>query len=203
MTPLSYTIAALLLLAAAFGTFRLFIRRQYRRGGRLRPPAAFLEIMVFFLWGAFTWIDQPSDWPPSYVNPTVRFIGWALVVAGLAVMLAAMAWLGFRRSLGLEVNVLVRAGPYRWTRNPQVVACAVAVVGYALLWLSWHTTGWVVLYAAMAHMMVLTEEEHLRNVYGEAYVRYRDRVARYLPLRHGKGRPPMDPGQPAQGRGAD
>ena len=35
----------------------------------------------------------------------------------------------------------------------------------------------------MAHTMVLTEEEHLLDVFGEAYARYRARVPRYLGFR--------------------
>ncbi len=47
---------------------------------------------------------------------------------------------------------------------------------------SWHALGLVVLFAAIAHLMVLTEEEHLRRVFGEEYARYCARVPRYLGL---------------------
>jgi protein-S-isoprenylcysteine O-methyltransferase Ste14 len=36
------------------------------------------------------------------------------------------------------------------------------------------------MYRAIAHMMVLTEEEHLLDVYDEEYERYCERVPRYL-----------------------
>jgi protein-S-isoprenylcysteine O-methyltransferase Ste14 len=32
----------------------------------------------------------------------------------------------------------------------------------------------------VGHLMVMTEEEHLREVYGEEYERYCERVPRYL-----------------------
>lgn len=53
------------------------------------------------------------------------------------------------------------------------------VIGVAILWPSWYALGWVIL-AAGFHMMVLTEEENLRNVYGEEYTQYCKRVPRYL-----------------------
>jgi protein-S-isoprenylcysteine O-methyltransferase Ste14 len=82
--------------------------------------------------------------------------------------------------MGQKVDVLKQSGPYRITRNPQIVACFIAVFGYVLLWPSWHTLGWVISFSVIAHMMVLTEEEHLRNIFGEKYVQYCVRVPRYI-----------------------
>jgi protein-S-isoprenylcysteine O-methyltransferase Ste14 len=52
--------------------------------------------------------------------------------------------------------------------------CAVeeSVYEYAL--------GWLALFVAMAHMMALTEEEHLRNIHGATYEQYCKRVPRYF-----------------------
>ena len=70
---------------------------------------------------------------------------------------------------------------------------ALLVAGSAALWPSWYALGWLFLYAAIAHMMVLTEEEHMRNVHGEEYERYCERVPRYLGLPRGKSikQPPI------------
>jgi protein-S-isoprenylcysteine O-methyltransferase Ste14 len=54
------------------------------------------------------------------------------------------------------------------------------VIGAVVLWPSCYALGWVVLYGIVAHMMVLTEEDHLRDVFGEEYERYCGRVPRYL-----------------------
>ena len=75
---------------------------------------------------------------------------------------------------------LRQTGFYRFSRNPQVLAFLVAMIGYGLLWPTWQHAGSVVLIAALAHMMVLTEEEHLLDVLGEEYERYCQRVPRYL-----------------------
>jgi protein-S-isoprenylcysteine O-methyltransferase Ste14 len=115
-----------------------------------------------------------------HTNSTSWVIGWVLIGLGLGTMLTVIAWFGLHRSVGREVNVLKQSGPYRLTRNPQILACLLAVVGYAMIWPSWNSAGWVVLFSVFAHMMVLTEEEHLRTVHGEAYRRYCERTPRYL-----------------------
>lgn len=181
-----YLILAFLLLVAAFATFRIFVRRDYRRKGRLTWLSTFLETLIFFLWGTFTWLDLPPGWPPSDVSPVLSVTGWTLIIVGLVTLFITMAGFGLRRSLGQEVNVLKQSGLYRLSRNPQTVACALAVIGYAMLWPSWHTVGWMVLFGAIAHMMVLTEEEHLRNVYGDEYVQYCERVPRYIGFPRGR-----------------
>ncbi len=40
----------------------------------------------------------------------------------------------------------------------------------------------VIRVAVLSHLMILTEEEHLRHVFGEVYERYCERVPRYIPL---------------------
>ena len=63
------------------------------------------------------------------------------------------------------------------------MAGSLLVLGSSVLWPSGYALGWAVLYGFLAHTMVLTEEEHLRAVYGEEYARYCARVPRYLGLR--------------------
>ena len=139
--------------------------------------------VVFFSWGWFTWVDWPRTFPPPEVSPVLIAVGLVGIAVGMTGLFAGIAYLGFARSNGLAPDLLQRSGPYRLSRNPQVLACTVAVLGYALLWPSWHTLGWIALYAVMVHTMVLTEEEHLLDLHGEAYARYRARVPRYVGVR--------------------
>jgi protein-S-isoprenylcysteine O-methyltransferase Ste14 len=61
-----------------------------------------------------------------------------------------------------------------------LVSFALVVFGIAVYWPTGRQLGWLALYAIVFHMMVITEEEHLLNVYGEAYRRYCQQVPRYL-----------------------
>jgi protein-S-isoprenylcysteine O-methyltransferase Ste14 len=93
-----------------------------------------------------------------------------------------MAGLGVRQLFGQAVDEIHQAGLYRLTRNPQILAYGVIIVGWGVLWPSGYALGWMLLYGVIAHLMVLTEEEHLRQVGGEAYERYCEQVPRYVPF---------------------
>lgn len=93
-----------------------------------------------------------------------------------------MGYLGFNVSLGQGSNRVRQSGPYRWSRNPQILAYSLIVIGLASLYPSLEAAGWVLVYAVIAQLMVLTEEEHLKNLFGEAYQTYCDRVPRYFSI---------------------
>jgi protein-S-isoprenylcysteine O-methyltransferase Ste14 len=170
-------------MAVALVVFRRFVRRDYLRRGRLTGLSSFLEFLVFFLFGTFTWLDLPSDWLLQDINPVLRIIGWSAITIGLSVTIVLIVWFGWLRAMGRRVDELKQTGLYRISRNPQIVACFVAVLGYALLWPTWHTLGWVTLFSMIGHLMVLTEEEHLGRVFGDKYLQYCARVPRYVSIR--------------------
>jgi protein-S-isoprenylcysteine O-methyltransferase Ste14 len=182
-----YIVSAFLLIVAAFAVFRVVVRRDYRQKGRLTPLSGFLELLIWGLYMGFPYLYNPPQWVWFWsgdvpVGTPLRVSGMVCIGAGFVLAFGTMAWFGMRRAFGLEVNALIQTGPYRLTRNPQIIAGVLLVFGTAVLWPSWYAVGWVVLYAFVAHPMVLTEEEHLRVVFGEEYARYCERVPRYLPL---------------------
>ncbi|MFZ2055244.1 MAG: methyltransferase [Candidatus Aminicenantales bacterium] len=181
-TPV-YIVAFVGLIVFAFIVFRIFVRRSYLRRGRLTWLSSSLELLVFFLFGTLVWLDLPSGWPPKDVHPILRAVSWLCIAIGLSAMFILIFWFGWLRAMGQNVDALIQSGPYRMTRNPQIIACFIAVFGYALFWPSWHTLGWVILFSVMAHVMVLTEEEHLRNIFGERYIQYCTRAPRYMGVR--------------------
>jgi protein-S-isoprenylcysteine O-methyltransferase Ste14 len=175
-----YLIAALFFLGAAFIVFRIIAKRDYLQEGRLSLISLILETLIFFLWGGFPYIYGPVDWPAVHLHPTLETMGWIILVGGLVILFTGMAQIGPMRFLGQEATRLKQTGLYRLSRNPQIVGCALYGIGFALLWPSWYALGWVCLFVWVAHMMVLTEEEHLRKAFGEVYVRYCGRTPRYI-----------------------
>jgi protein-S-isoprenylcysteine O-methyltransferase Ste14 len=178
----AYLISAALLLAGAAVVFRVVVRRDYQQRGRLAPLSVFLETLVFFCHGLITVIYLPADWPALPASRLHAGIGAVPVVVGLAVVVAGMTEVGLRNAFG-QSEGLRQTGLYRWTRNPQIVGYGLFVAGIAVLWPSWYALGWALLFVPLAHLMVLTEEEHLRNVFSEAYARYCEQVPRYLRFR--------------------
>ena len=110
------------------------------------------------------------------------------VLGLMLVAFGTMGWFGVRKALGLTPEGLTRRGPYSVSRNPQILGGYLLVIGTSLQWPSIYSLGWVLMYAIIGHWMVMTEEEHLRRVFGEAFERYCSKVPRYLgPIRRGDG----------------
>lgn len=181
MSPLLFMTIGTLVLASGFVVFRVFVRRDYERRGRLSALSVSLEWAAILLWVAFGSLNCPRDWPAVHVGPISRVMGWVLIVGGLGIFLGALlVVLGLKRSHGLDTDRLERKSLYAVTRNPQVVGFLTALLGYLVLWPSWRNLGSVIFIAIVVHLMVRTEEEHLSRTFGEAYVRYRAAVPRYL-----------------------
>jgi protein-S-isoprenylcysteine O-methyltransferase Ste14 len=173
-------VSALLLAAAVFIFGR--VRRDYRALGKLTPFSTFLEVLIFFLHGSASYALLDSDL--SHVNRAspLFFLSILCMPVGVVLVAVAMGRLGVGQSVGQRVSGLQQSGLYRYSRNPQIVAYGLVVIGYALLWPAWSGLVWVGLYLAIAYLMVRTEEEHLRQVYGAAYEGYCARTPRYLGL---------------------
>ena len=99
---------------------------------------------------------------------------------GFVVAFGTMAWFGLRRAFGVQASGLVQSGPYRLSRNPQILGGYLLVLGVALQSPSLYSLGWIILYGIIGHMMIVTEEEYLAREYGTAYERYAEEVPRYL-----------------------
>jgi protein-S-isoprenylcysteine O-methyltransferase Ste14 len=174
--------------AGVWVIFRRIVRRDYEKNGRLTPLSFFLQLLIWGLFFAFPCIYNPIQWAwtqseISHVMPLLGRTGWACVWIGVSVVVGAMFWLGLPRSFGQKGPRLETSGPYRVTRNPQIMGGALLVIGCILLWPSWYMMGWLALFATMAHLMVLAEEEHLHRRYGEEYEQYCRQAPRYLGFR--------------------
>jgi len=81
---------------------------------------------------------------------------------------------------------LVATGPYAFTRHPMYVGWWLIHLGVGLL----RGSGWVVAAVPAAtlveHFGVVAEERALERTFGDEWVRYRDRVPRYVGLRVGR-----------------
>jgi protein-S-isoprenylcysteine O-methyltransferase Ste14 len=187
MEDVTYWGSVLLVLVASVVILRVIVRRDYAHKGRLTPPSSASQWLLFSSWAGFSSVYLPGDWPALHGGPIVQSLGWLCVALGAVTLVLAVAWLGLLRTNGLTADVLVQAGPYELSRNPQLVGFGLVLVGFAALWASFHMLVSVALFSVLAHLMVLTEEEHLRQVHGESYERYIPRVPRYvgLPARRG------------------
>jgi len=181
----AYLILALLLLITVYIVFRRLVRRDYLHRGHLTCVSSFLQLLMFAGVMSFPYLFNPPEWPwfwrlTGSTDLRLRILGLALIVLGFIIAFGTMAWFGMRRAFGFEVQGLIRTGPYRITRNPQILGGYLLVVGTTVQWPSWYGLGWIVLYGIIGHWMVIIEEEHLRAKFGEEYERYCEQAPRYL-----------------------
>lgn len=77
---------------------------------------------------------------------------------------------------------LVVRGPYRFVRNPMYLGAATALGGAGIFYESSGLLGYMVGFLLVTHaFVVLYEEPALRAAFGEDYVAYCARVARWIP----------------------
>jgi protein-S-isoprenylcysteine O-methyltransferase Ste14 len=180
-----YILFALILLLGGYIVFRIVVRRSYRQHGRLTWPASLLQLLTFVGVMSFPTLFNPPEWSRFWVldgpgDPTVRAVGLLFILLGFGTAFGTMFWFGLRRAFGVQIQGIVRQGPYRVSRNPQVLGGYLLVMGAAVQWFSWFALGWIALYGLITHWMILTEEEHLEQVFGEDYRQFCEEVPRYL-----------------------
>jgi protein-S-isoprenylcysteine O-methyltransferase Ste14 len=80
----------------------------------------------------------------------------------------------------LETGQLVKTGPYRYSRNPQIVGWGLALLGTAIAGRSAKALILVGFFFLIHRLHTPTEERHLERTFGEEYLRYRAEVPRFL-----------------------
>jgi len=168
-----------LVLVCAWLVFRK-VGSDYHRYGQLTTSASILETGIFFLHGVSSYAFLDSRVATIEVRQPLFVIAILLISGSIVGVLCIMGQFGWSKSVGQSVDGLKENGIYRYTRNPQLLMYFFVVLGYSLLWPSWTGAVWVGLYAAIAHLMVRTEEAHLLEQYGDAYAAYCLRTPRYI-----------------------
>jgi protein-S-isoprenylcysteine O-methyltransferase Ste14 len=193
LKQIGYFFLAMILLLFAYLVFRLLIRRDYASRGRLSAISSSLQLFVFIGYFSFPYLFNPPEWAWFWMasdssSQCLYLAGFMVICAGLIVAFGTMAWFGIKRAFGVSIGGLKKAGPYKISRNPQILGGYLLVIGTSLQWLSIYSFVWILMYAIIAHWMVITEEEHLRSIYGEEYEEYCSEVPRYLLARRGKSK---------------
>ena len=135
-----YPLGLLITLVAAWLVFRVIVRRDYRINGSLSVLSTTLEFLLFGLHANLPYLYLSVPWPqlPALPgNPIQTVLGLAVLSIGLLATLAIMAHLGYRTTIGSRPDQLRQSGPYRWTRNPQLLTYGVTLLGFLILYPSW------------------------------------------------------------------
>ena len=80
-----------------------------------------------------------------------------------------------------QAAALVLSGPYRFTRNPMYVALAALTAALGLFMDSWWPIALLIPVLVIVRVFVIApEERYLKRRFGDDYVRYTQRVRRWL-----------------------
>ena len=146
--------------------------------GRIRPPLVYGAAIV-------TGLLLELGWPlPFLPGLLAALLGSVLVVVAVVVFLYSIRTF---QTAGTPVpgnkptTVLVRTGPYRFSRNPIYVAFAIFQLGIA----SWVNSVWLIAtliaaVALMASIVIPREERYLERRFGADYLDYKRSVRRWL-----------------------
>jgi protein-S-isoprenylcysteine O-methyltransferase Ste14 len=142
-----------------------------------KPPLPFLLAIVagIGLDNLYRLSARPPGWAPA---------GVTLVLLGAALLLWALH--EFRSNhTSIEpwkpTTAIIESGPFAYSRNPVYIGFALVTIGVG----TWVDRGMIVLLAIPAFLatdrwIVPREEVYLERKFGEAYLRYRRRVRRWI-----------------------
>jgi protein-S-isoprenylcysteine O-methyltransferase Ste14 len=110
-------------------------------------------------------------------------LGAPAAFSGITLSAAAIReFRSFRQMSALKTGRLVKTGPYRYSRNPQVIGWGLVLLGTALAGRSAKALLLVGLYVLVHRLHAPTEEQHLERAFGDEYRRYRRETPRFLKL---------------------
>jgi protein-S-isoprenylcysteine O-methyltransferase Ste14 len=176
-------------LAFAWIVFQ-YVGYVYSKNNKLTIPAVVAETLVFCVHGVLGYIFLNWRGTGPKASDASLGIGAILVAVGLVATVAAMRNLGWSATFGqgtgeeeAGVRPVAIGGLYQYSRNPQLIAYLVFLIGCVLLWPAWGGIAWLAMYVAIGLLMVRTEEKHLKEQHPEEYKRYTDDVPRWFGMR--------------------
>lgn len=145
--------------------------------GVIRPPSVYLGSIVLGVMMHFIW---PMPFVPAAAGTPIGVIGTLGAVALFVSAVRTFRIAGTPVPGNLPTTTIVRAGPYRFSRNPIYLAFSLLQLAIAV----WVNSVWLVitLFAAVALMSLVViprEERYLQARFPE-YLTYKAAVRRWL-----------------------
>ncbi|HHU17291.1 MAG: methyltransferase family protein [Anaerovoracaceae bacterium] len=169
--------------------FRIFILRYkgievFKFGEKdkkdfIIPPFA---LLYFYLILANT-LDFPKLGSNIFENEFISWVGIVLCIFGLLLFLSALISFGISFRVGIDEDnpgPLVTSGAYAISRNPIYTAFGLVLIGIFLILPNYILLLYLIAGLWLLNRQVLREEDSLKKIYGEEYLRYCKKVRRYF-----------------------
>src|SRR5262249_45288004 len=146
--------------------------------GLVRPPLVYLTSLVS---GVVIHLAGPLQFLPETLAVPLGVPLIAVAIALFSYSVATFRAAGPPVPARKPTTVIVRMGPYRFSRNPIYLAFSVFQVGIAI----WVNSAWLLATlvgaVALIHSVVIPkEEQYLEGKFGALYLDYKASVRRWL-----------------------
>jgi protein-S-isoprenylcysteine O-methyltransferase Ste14 len=123
--------------------------------------------------------------PIYFVPQAVRWTLGPLLIGGGIGIIAYCAWMFRKAQTAIEpwktTSQIVRAGPYRFSRNPIYLSFLILGIGASFGANSlWILLLQVPLIATLNHFVIRKEERYLEQKFGSDYLAYKKQIGRWL-----------------------
>ncbi|AEK19809.1 methyltransferase family protein [Methanococcus maripaludis] len=125
-----------------------------------------ISTILILLYLLFLKIRADSEW--FYIGLVTYSLG--IILYGASIITYAKPKLS-----GINLN-----GLYRVSRNPMYVAYFISLLGCVFLTQSWILLVLLICFQISAHWIILSEERWCIKEFGEEYLKYMNRVRRYI-----------------------
>lgn len=138
----------------------------FRHRGWLPVPFLLVPLLAYG-------VMEPMNW----------IVGFVLIILGEAIRLSGVAAAGtVTRRRSRTVQRLVTYGIFAWMRNPLYVGNFLIWMGFTVVsGVLWFIPVAVVLFAIEYTLIVRYEEGVLESIFGQEYLRYKERTPRWIP----------------------
>ena len=182
---LKFIFVSAIFLIFSYIVFRIIVRNDYLKNQKLSSITYILELLMFIVHANLIYLFLPAKWPnfPSLPeNWLLIFLFLLAFCGGLIILIFAWFMLGTATSFGQAKNSLTTKGIYRYSRNPQLGGYGILLLSFAILYYSWYSAGWFVIYLIISSLMIKSEEEFLSIKFGKEYENYCNIVPRIIKL---------------------
>jgi protein-S-isoprenylcysteine O-methyltransferase Ste14 len=172
-------------LIVLFGGGALFLKKNIEQDGEApinRTLFYASKYSVLVLWGAMVMQSWGISISFVEVSRSLQLTALFLWISGFAFLYLGRFKMGdsFRLGTSREDTSLKRDGLFRLSRNPMYAGVYATITASCLYTLNPVVVLLGVFVIVIHHTIVIAEEEHMQNVFGQDYLDYCNHVRRYV-----------------------
>jgi protein-S-isoprenylcysteine O-methyltransferase Ste14 len=172
---MSAFLAVIPLIIIRYALLSIFNKKALRRAAFFAPLAGREKIAYWIYQTTTLFIVINLIFLKIRFDSMWFYIG--LVIYGLGLILYTMSIVNYAKPKANGINL---NGLYRVSRNPMYIAYFICLFGCALISCSWTLFALLIVFQISSHWIILSEERWCIEKFGEEYMRYMNKVRRYI-----------------------